>query len=336
MATTVTAKGTNWYRPSLHICFTSDGLASLTPVTSRIAARQDSGIRFSHAGRSATLTSSSTPWTIAASFVLPPALMFTELRTITDVIGSPPISPAATFPIPWASSSRLGGRGPLLRVELVDRLQVQQRLQRGHGGDRHGGGVHRRVRPLREVGRLQKPEEPGQAVRHRHLHQVARLDDPRPAELPEQQAEPDAQQHHDQRGGDERLLQRLPPVPDDQHRDRHEADRGRAGVDVPDRSDQFGERVLVVRLLEGHLPFRVGVVAEDVGDLLQDQDHADGGQQALDHAGREEGREEPGPGESQADLDQPREDHGQQERLERPERQRSGRPRPPSARRPGR
>ena len=35
--------------------------------------------------------------------------MLTELRTITDVIGSPPISPATTFPIPWASSSRLGG-----------------------------------------------------------------------------------------------------------------------------------------------------------------------------------------------------------------------------------
>ncbi len=51
MATTVTANGTNWYRPSSHICFTSAGLASLTPVTSRIAARQDSGIRFSQAGR---------------------------------------------------------------------------------------------------------------------------------------------------------------------------------------------------------------------------------------------------------------------------------------------
>ena len=51
MATTVSANGTNWYRPSSHICFTSAGLASLTPVTSRIAARQDSGIRFSHVGQ---------------------------------------------------------------------------------------------------------------------------------------------------------------------------------------------------------------------------------------------------------------------------------------------
>ena len=46
---------------------------------------------------------------MAESFVRPPALMFTELRTMTDVIGRPPISPATTLPTPWASSSRLGG-----------------------------------------------------------------------------------------------------------------------------------------------------------------------------------------------------------------------------------
>ena len=143
----------------------------------------------------------------------------------------------------------------------------------------------------------------------------------RPPSLPEHQADPDAQQHHDQRGGDDRLLQRLRLGPratssaiDEQ------ADHGRAGLDVAEQSAEFGERVLVVRLLERHVPFRVGVVAQDVGNLLQDQDHADRGQQALDHAGREEGREEPGPGDAQRDLDQPGDDHGQQERLERAER----------------
>ena len=63
---------------------------------------------FSQAGRSTTLTSSNAPWAIVASFVLPPALMLTELRTMTVVIGSPPISPATAFPIPWDSNSRLG------------------------------------------------------------------------------------------------------------------------------------------------------------------------------------------------------------------------------------
>ena len=35
--------------------------------------------------------------------------MFTELRMITEVMGSPPIIPDVTFPIPWASNSRLAG-----------------------------------------------------------------------------------------------------------------------------------------------------------------------------------------------------------------------------------
>ena len=165
---------------------------------------------------------------------------------------------------------------------------------------------------------MQKPEEPRQAVRYRHLHKVTRLDDPRPAELPEPQTDSDAQQHHNQRCGNRGVLQRLPLAPHEQHHDRQEADRGRAGVDVPDRSGQFGERVLVVRLLEGQIPFRVGVVAEEVGDLFQNQDHPDGGQEALDDAGWEERSEEPGPGESQADLDQTRKHHRQEERRERP------------------
>src|SRR4051794_41147236 len=74
----------------------------------RIAARQDNGIKFSQAGRNTTLTSNRAPWAIVASFVFAPALMLTELRTITVVIGSPPISPETRFPIPWDHSSRLG------------------------------------------------------------------------------------------------------------------------------------------------------------------------------------------------------------------------------------
>ena len=46
---------------------------------------------------------------IADAFVRAPALMFTELRTITEVTGSPPSSPEATFPMPCARSSLLGG-----------------------------------------------------------------------------------------------------------------------------------------------------------------------------------------------------------------------------------
>lgn len=41
--------------------------------------------------------------------VIAPALMFTELRTMTEVTGSPPKNPATMFPTPCATSSRLGG-----------------------------------------------------------------------------------------------------------------------------------------------------------------------------------------------------------------------------------
>ena len=44
IAARVTRNGMNWYRPSFHIRFISVGLANLAPVTSRIAARHDSGI----------------------------------------------------------------------------------------------------------------------------------------------------------------------------------------------------------------------------------------------------------------------------------------------------
>ena len=134
--------------------------------------------------------------------------------------------------MPWASSSRLGGEVRCCGSSLSTASRFSSVSSEATAAIVTAGRVDRRVRPLREVGQLQEPEEPGQAVRHRHLHQMARLDDPRPAELPEQQADPDAQQHHDQRRGDDRLLQRLAPVPDDQQRDRHQADRGRAGVDV--------------------------------------------------------------------------------------------------------
>ena len=66
-------------------------------------------MRFSTVGRKIVQSSSSTPWKMAERFVAAPALMLTELRTMTDVIGMPPTRPATTLPTPWANSSRLGG-----------------------------------------------------------------------------------------------------------------------------------------------------------------------------------------------------------------------------------
>ena len=44
--------------------------------------------------------SSKMPWKIAERLVCAPALMLTELRTMTDVSGMPPIRPATQLPTP--------------------------------------------------------------------------------------------------------------------------------------------------------------------------------------------------------------------------------------------
>ena len=46
---------------------------------------------------------------MADVFVFAPKFMFAELRTITCVIGKPPINPEITFPNPCAFNSRLVG-----------------------------------------------------------------------------------------------------------------------------------------------------------------------------------------------------------------------------------
>ncbi len=73
------------------------------------------------------------PWMIAANRVLLPSVELAELLTTTVVIGNPPISPETTLPSPLAHNAGSGG-DPLLRIELVDGFQVQQRFQRGHRG----------------------------------------------------------------------------------------------------------------------------------------------------------------------------------------------------------
>ncbi len=59
--TTVTAKGTNCGHPLVPgPALTMRGLISLKPVASRMAAKHRGGMAFSHRGKKATLTSSST------------------------------------------------------------------------------------------------------------------------------------------------------------------------------------------------------------------------------------------------------------------------------------
>ncbi len=68
-----------------------------------------SGIRFRIFGINATDNNNRRPCNTADIFVFAPALIFAEVRTITDVRGRPPIKPETILPIPCAFNSRLVG-----------------------------------------------------------------------------------------------------------------------------------------------------------------------------------------------------------------------------------
>ena len=73
-------------------------------------------------------------------------------------------------------------------------------------------------------------------------------------------------------------------------------------MQIAKHAQQLRQRVLLVGLLERHLAFWIGVVAKHVGNLLEDENNANGRQQALDHAGGEEPGEGAGLGESKTEL----------------------------------
>ena len=172
---------------------------------------------------------------------------------------------------------------------------------------------------MREVWEVQQLADPTARDR-RHLHEVRLADHPLPTEPLERRAYPHPDQHHRQRCRKLRLRQSLAPRPRNQERDRNEPDQRRAQMQIIDRIEQRGEGVRAVGLLEAHLAFGVGVVPEHVGDLLEDQDHPDRRQQALDHAGRHEGRQRSAAREPEAELHHAGEHDREQERLVRTQR----------------
>ena len=50
------------------------------------------------------------------------------------------------------------------------------------------------------------------------------------------------------------------------------------------RLEQFGKRVVSVRLKKRHLAFGIGIAAKKMGNLLENQDHADSRKQSTNHA----------------------------------------------------
>ena len=212
------------------------------------------------------------------------------------------------------------GRGATAGVEPIDGLGGEQGLERGDQRDREGGPGDGRVADLGEVGRVEEAEHAAEALGHGQLDAVRGLDHPGLAERGEARHAGDPEGHHGQRGGDAAGPRHAPAVPDPDQGQRGQADRHRAGMEGTDDLEQLREGVLAVGLEKRHLPFVVGVAAEEMGDLLEDQDHADRGEKPSDHARGHERLDEAPLGQAERDLDQPGEHHGQEQRLEGTER----------------
>ena len=85
-----------------------------------------------------------------------------------------------------------------------------------------------------------------------------------------------------------------------------EATSSRARVDVLEGAHDLREGVLAVGLEERQVALRIGVPADRMGDLLEDDEQADPGEHPLDDRRREEVGEHARAGDAEADLDQAR------------------------------
>ena len=165
-------------------------------------------------------------------------------------------------------------RDASLRVEFVDRFEVQQRLERGH--ERRSSPPPTKPVGLAnaaEVRKLKKAEESSAGSPPPELAPDAsfRSTIRRPAAsaagcMPT----PNSTAANGPGTGD--CLSHFDPLPSQQQGDRQQTDQGRAGMNVEERFDQLRERVFLVGLLERHLPFGIFVVAEQMGNLLENQE----------------------------------------------------------------
>ena len=84
-------------------------LTSLNPVKISTAASADKGILLNNPGIKTTQSKSKMPLIMVDFFDFAPAFTFTELLTITEAMGNPPIKPEIILPIPWAFNSLFVG-----------------------------------------------------------------------------------------------------------------------------------------------------------------------------------------------------------------------------------
>ena len=102
----VPRKTANCSVPTFHVWANSFGDASRQPVYTSIAPRAASGMLWIRFGNSRTKPRRNSPCQAFAHLVRPPASRFALLRTISEIIGSPPTAAASVLAMPTAVRSR--------------------------------------------------------------------------------------------------------------------------------------------------------------------------------------------------------------------------------------
>ena len=72
-----------------------------------------------------------------------PVWMLAEERTMTCVMGRPPMRPLKRVAHALGDELPVGGGDALVRIELVGGLHAEQRLEARHNGDGDAQGPHR-------------------------------------------------------------------------------------------------------------------------------------------------------------------------------------------------
>jgi hypothetical protein len=301
IATTVITNGRNCVQPCRHMLMAILGLASLKPVTTSTAASAASGTRLISSAKNTIDTTSSTPCQIADSRVRAPALTLTELRMMTDVIGRAPARPASMLPTPCANSSRSGGDTRLCGSSL----SVASRFS-----SVSSEATMPSVSAASSTLASNKRDQSGESNM---------LDQPTPF-LPitgtSTRCLPVTSQSDPAAPRISLITVPTSTVPDDEQRQRNEADQGRTRQQAAQRRADRAERVVAVRLRERHLAFEVLVVPDQVRELLEDQQHADRRQEPTDDAVREEVRQAASLHETEHDLQHAGQEDRGEERLE--------------------
>ncbi len=163
--------------PLANIALNTVGFAQLVAGYQQYACEgRQRGMWFSSTGISAAHTSSSRPWVMVASGWRPPALMFAEERTITEVMGRPPIRhrwPCWQYPARAVRLLRI--RNIFSGIQLVRGFEVQQCFDRSYQRYGGAGDPYLPVHQLAEIRQRELADKAVEGFRYRQRYQVRLL-----------------------------------------------------------------------------------------------------------------------------------------------------------------